>query len=39
VVSIGLYELIIKRVGILRVMSGMKAGHPDKAQVAAMAEG
>ena len=39
VVSIGLYELIIKRVGILRVMSGMKARHPDRAQVAAMTGG
>jgi hypothetical protein len=35
VVSIGLCELIIKRVSILRVMFGMKAGQLVKAQVAA----
>jgi hypothetical protein len=28
VVSIGLYELIIKRVGILRAMFGMKSLRP-----------
>jgi len=33
VVSIGLYELIIKRVGILRPLFGMKAGRREKAQV------
>jgi glucan biosynthesis protein C len=33
-VSIGLYEWVIKRVGILRAMFGMKAGQPVKAQVA-----
>jgi glucan biosynthesis protein C len=35
VVSVGLYELMIKRVGILRPMFGMKARRRDKAQVAA----
>ena len=35
VLSIGLYELIIKRVGILRPLFGMKAGRRDRAQVAA----
>jgi glucan biosynthesis protein C len=35
VVSVGLYELTIKRVGILRPMFGMKARRREKAQVAA----
>jgi len=33
VVSIGLYELIIRRLGGLRVIFGVKAGQPDKTQV------
>jgi len=33
-VSLGLYEWVIKRVGILRAMFGMKARQPVKAQVA-----
>jgi glucan biosynthesis protein C len=34
-VSIGLCELVIKRVGILRAMFGMKAGQPVRVRVAA----
>jgi hypothetical protein len=34
-VALGLAEFVIKRVGILRVLFGMKAGQPDKAQAAA----
>jgi len=34
VVSLGLYELVIKRVPILRMMFGMKGGPPAKARVA-----
>lgn len=33
-VSIGLYEWVIKRVGILRLVFGMKAGQPVKARAA-----
>jgi glucan biosynthesis protein C len=33
-VSIGLYEWVIKRVGILRLVFGMKAGQPVKTQAA-----
>jgi peptidoglycan/LPS O-acetylase OafA/YrhL len=35
VVSVGLYEFVIKRVGILRLLFGMKAVPLDKPQVAA----
>ena len=35
VVTIGLCELVIKRVGILRVLFGMKGGRPVEAQTAA----
>jgi glucan biosynthesis protein C len=35
VAPLGLYELIIKRVAVLRVIFGMKAGPPVKVQVAA----
>ena len=35
IVSVGLYEFIIKRVGVLRPLFGMKAGRREKAQVPA----
>ena len=31
-ISVGLYEFIIKRIGILRPLFGMKAGRREKAQ-------
>ena len=33
-ISLGLYELVIKRVGFLRVAFGVKAGRPDGVRVA-----
>jgi hypothetical protein len=36
VVSLGIYEFLIKRVGILRPLFGMKGGARDKARSAAV---